>query len=264
MHYLMKAFTVAVMGTCILAAPVYADDSNVTNDNIVMTEGVEVGIAPDGSISDGTLIDDVNNAPVAEGEAVLAEAPTNIIYVAEPTEAKGPEVLDADAVKMGDKGVVEAKEDSAHDVEYNGSIEELIATESNASDISNEDTETESDASKAQAEAAEGSTLGTGEVLGTFKLTGYCSCSKCQGGWGLWTASGGKVTENRTVAVDRRAIPLGTWIDINLPGVGWRRYRAEDTGGGVKGNHIDIYVGNNHSDGFLPRYNGYAEVRLAK
>jgi hypothetical protein len=49
----------------------------------------------------------------------------------------------------------------------------------------------------------------------------------------------GPIAPGRSVAVDRHVISLGThlWIE----GVGERV--AEDTGGGIKGNHIDIYYG---------------------
>lgn len=51
------------------------------------------------------------------------------------------------------------------------------------------------------------------------------------------TASGTKVTEGRTIAVDPNVIPMGWWVYID--GIGFRR--AEDTGGAVKGKKIDIY-----------------------
>lgn len=75
----------------------------------------------------------------------------------------------------------------------------------------------------------------TWENLGTFKLTFYCPCRKCSGKWGHQTASGAKCTEGRTVAVDRRVIPLGTEIRI-----GGHVYVAEDTG--VRGRTIDIFM----------------------
>lgn len=46
-------------------------------------------------------------------------------------------------------------------------------------------------------------------------------------------------TPGRTIAVDPSVIPLGSWVWIE--GFGWRR--AEDIGGKVKKNVVDMYVG---------------------
>lgn len=54
------------------------------------------------------------------------------------------------------------------------------------------------------------------------------------------TFSGTRATAGRTVAVDPRVIPIGTPVYIDLKGVGWRI--AEDTGGAVKGRHIDVLL----------------------
>jgi uncharacterized protein YabE (DUF348 family)/3D (Asp-Asp-Asp) domain-containing protein len=51
------------------------------------------------------------------------------------------------------------------------------------------------------------------------------------------TYSGSTVQEGRTIAVDKNVIPIGWWVFID--GIGFRR--AEDTGGAIKGNKIDIY-----------------------
>lgn len=72
--------------------------------------------------------------------------------------------------------------------------------------------------------------------LGTFKITWYCPCRKCSGKWGHQTSSGAYATEGRTVAVDKRVIKEGTRLLIN-----GHEYIAEDTGGGVRGKHIDIF-----------------------
>lgn len=74
--------------------------------------------------------------------------------------------------------------------------------------------------------------------LGKFKITHYCNCSICCGkyaGMGL-TASGAKLQAGITIAVDPKVISYGTKITIN-----GHTYIAQDCGGGVKGNHIDIY-----------------------
>lgn len=72
--------------------------------------------------------------------------------------------------------------------------------------------------------------------LGTFKTTGYCPCSRCSEGWGRHTSTGAVATARHTIAVDPKVIPYGTQVMIN--GV---IYTAEDKGGGVRGNHIDIF-----------------------
>lgn len=72
--------------------------------------------------------------------------------------------------------------------------------------------------------------------LGTFKITWYCPCRKCSGKWDHQTSSGAYATEGRTVAVDKRVIKEGTHLLIND-----HEYIAEDTGGDVRGNHVDIF-----------------------
>jgi|GEM_PF-2457735 3D (Asp-Asp-Asp) domain-containing protein len=52
------------------------------------------------------------------------------------------------------------------------------------------------------------------------------------------TASGAKVKENFTIAVDPDVIPLGSLVYIE--GIGIRK--AEDTGSAIKGHKIDIYM----------------------
>jgi 3D (Asp-Asp-Asp) domain-containing protein len=68
------------------------------------------------------------------------------------------------------------------------------------------------------------------------EATAYCSCVKCCGKSDGITASGKKAKANHTIAVDKSVIPLGTHIIYN--GI---EYVAEDTGGAIKGNRIDIY-----------------------
>jgi 3D (Asp-Asp-Asp) domain-containing protein len=80
-------------------------------------------------------------------------------------------------------------------------------------------------------------------MLGEFTLTAYAVSKQSTGktpqspDFGI-TFSGTKARVSRTVAVDPKVIPIGTLIYID--GVGWRL--AEDTGGAVKGNHIDVLM----------------------
>lgn len=83
--------------------------------------------------------------------------------------------------------------------------------------------------------------------LGEFKLTAYCACEKCCGKapgdpyYGI-TAYGYQVTAGRTIAVDPDVIPIGSEVVIN-----GHTYIAEDVGGAIKENRIDIYF-NTHQE----------------
>lgn len=92
--------------------------------------------------------------------------------------------------------------------------------------------------------------------LGQFKLTAYCPCSKCCGKWaGGITSTGVYAKANHTIAVDPSVIPYGTKVMIN--GV---IYTAEDCGGAIKGNRVDVYH-DTHSEA-LDFGVQYAEVYL--
>ena len=70
----------------------------------------------------------------------------------------------------------------------------------------------------------------------TYTITAYCPCVKCCGKTDGITATGTKATEGRTIAVDPDKIPYGTEVIID-----GQIYIAEDCGGAIKGNKIDIY-----------------------
>ncbi len=80
--------------------------------------------------------------------------------------------------------------------------------------------------------------------LGTFRITHYCPCSICCGPWanGI-TSTGVTATTNHTIAVDPTQIPYGSRVVIN-----GQVYVAEDCGGAIKTNCIDIYVAT-HEEG---------------
>ena len=75
--------------------------------------------------------------------------------------------------------------------------------------------------------------------LGKFKITHYCACKKCCGpnAQGI-TASGKRVEEGVTIAVDPKVIKLGSKVYIEEYG----ERVAQDTGSAIKGNRIDVYV----------------------
>ena len=69
-----------------------------------------------------------------------------------------------------------------------------------------------------------------------YKVTAYCSCSKCCGKSNGRTASGTQATAGRTVAASSK-FAFGTKLNI-----GGHIYTVEDRGGAINGNRIDIYV----------------------
>ena len=74
--------------------------------------------------------------------------------------------------------------------------------------------------------------------LGEFTITHYCRENYphiCNDGDATHTATGTTPTPGRTIAVDPEVIPYGTEVIIN-----GKTYIAEDTGGAINGNRIDI------------------------
>lgn len=85
--------------------------------------------------------------------------------------------------------------------------------------------------------------------LGNFKLTAYCSCSLCCGKWAynrpngiVYGAIGEELKEGYSIAVDPTVIAYRTEVVIN-----GHTYKAQDCGGAIKGNRIDVYF-ENHND----------------
>lgn len=95
---------------------------------------------------------------------------------------------------------------------------------------------------------AEGSAvLDIGEPLGEFQLTAYCPCMKCCGKTDGITATGTTATEGRTIAVDSRVIPYGSTVTIYFADGTSHTYTAEDCGGSIKENRIDVFFDNHQT-----------------
>lgn len=73
--------------------------------------------------------------------------------------------------------------------------------------------------------------------MGEFKITAYCPCEGCSEGYGRQCAMPNRYAQSEhTIAVDPDVISLGSKVKI-----GDTVYTAEDTGGCVCGDHIDIF-----------------------
>ncbi len=70
--------------------------------------------------------------------------------------------------------------------------------------------------------------------LGQFTITYYWPGEDC---YGKLTSTGTIAKEGKTIAVDPSIIPYGSTIKIN-----GNEYIAEDCGGAIKGNKIDVFV----------------------
>lgn len=84
--------------------------------------------------------------------------------------------------------------------------------------------------------------LDQAHVLENVTVTHYDCCVECCGKTDGITASGTHATPYSTVAVDPSVVPLGADVLVDYGDGELQYYRADDTGSGVKGNHIDLCV----------------------
>ena len=128
-----------------------------------------------------------------------------------------------------------------NDVDSKRIIDETIKTDKQTTQTNNIMTETEIDKGD-DTQAIEPVSLGS------FKLTAYCSCEICCSTWAnnrpvdkngneiIYGAIGEELTEGYSIAVDPSVIPYRTEVIIN-----GHTYKAQDCGGAIKGNRIDVY-----------------------
>ena len=91
-------------------------------------------------------------------------------------------------------------------------------------------------------ELIEAALLASAHRLDDVTVTHYDCCVECCGKTDGITASGVRATPGVTVAVDPAVIPLGADVLVDYGDGEICYYRADDTGSGVVGNHIDLCV----------------------
>lgn len=95
---------------------------------------------------------------------------------------------------------------------------------------------------QAENEMIEAALLARATRLDDVLVTHYDCCLECCGKTDGITASGVRATPGVTVAVDPDVIPLGADVLVDY-GDGEIHYmRADDVGGSIKGNHVDVCV----------------------
>ena len=92
-------------------------------------------------------------------------------------------------------------------------------------------------------ELIEAALLGKAHIIEDCTVTHYDCCVSCCGKDDGITASGEQATPGVTVAVDPDVIQLGSDVLVDYGDGEIHYYRADDIGGSVKGNHIDLCVG---------------------
>ena len=182
-----------------------------------------------------------NYAPITEKivkEQVVIPFETITKNTTENTERTKNKVL-----QEGKDGLKEV----TYKVKYQNDIEiektvisEVVLQEPVNKIVQVQKTQTSRSAQARTADATAATTTSTVINGQTYKITAYCSCSKCCGKTTGRTASGTKATAGRTVAASSK-FAFGTKLNI-----GGHIYTVEDRGGAINGNRIDIYV-NSHS-----------------
>lgn len=110
------------------------------------------------------------------------------------------------------------------------------------SEVCPPDTATDTESEEVENELIEAALLAQATKLENVTVTHYDVCLKCCGKLDGITASGVRATPDVTVAVDPAVIPLGSDVLVDYGDGEIHYYRADDTGGAIKGSHIDLCV----------------------
>ncbi|MCM3631301.1 ubiquitin-like domain-containing protein [Paenibacillus glycanilyticus] len=210
-----------------------------------------------------TTISDAMTVTVTRVDTKVAETertlPFSIVKKQDPTLEQGKEKL----VQSGKNGLVIERVEKKYEngVLVSSKLVDKVVQKHTVSQVvaigSKKNVHTLSAASNASFTKS-GVTFKAKKVLKNVTLTAYSAGVASTGknedhpGYGI-TASGAKVKEGRTIAVDPDVIPIGWWVYIE--GIGFRR--AEDTGSAINGNKIDVYFDSTSYANKFGRKKGY-------
>lgn len=177
-----------------------------------------------------------NYAPITE-KIVVEQVAIPYETITKKTTGTSTETTNK-VVKEGKDGIKEVtyKVKYQNDVEIEKSVISEVVVQEPVNKIIQVQKKATSRSSTLPRTSSSSSTGGT-----VYKITAYCSCSKCCGKATGRTASGTKATSGRTVAASSK-FAFGTKLNI-----GGHVYTVEDRGGAINGNKIDIFV-NSHAE----------------
>lgn len=101
----------------------------------------------------------------------------------------------------------------------------------------------------------------------TFEITAYCPCEICCGEYAnnrpidengksiVYGSTGERLTSGYSIAVDPNVIPYGSEVIID-----GKIYKAQDCGGAIKGNRIDVYFENHQEAASFGRQTKDVEI----
>lgn len=110
------------------------------------------------------------------------------------------------------------------------------------SEVCQPDADPDMEPEEAENELIEAALLAQATKLENVTVTHYDVCLQCCGKLDGITASGVQAAPGVTVAVDPAVIPLGSDVLVDYGDGELHYYRADDTGGAIRGSHIDLCV----------------------
>ena len=203
-------------------------------------------------ITDGLVVSQALNATLQKTNVISIDAPLILAQIEEEKiaqQAKEENVEDSVLGINVEEPILEKKEEVKKEESKKETTKKTTSRGSSSRKPFSEGFE---ETAPGVITTAEGEVLEYTEVI-QVEATAYCACYKCCGKYPSNKYYGITKTGTRakvgTIAVDPKVIPMGT--EMYIEGLyGAKNYgtgKAEDIGGAIKGNRIDVYF-ENHND----------------
>ena len=209
------------------------EDSDITVVNDTVTVAADTDVLDYPGRKEGTAIGEVLEEDEVKRTGTIGDTWSRILYEDDNGEEQTGYIPTSVLEGYQEKDAVASTATS------DGSVEAGIIHKSSGQGVFAEAVDGVTQTGVQEGQAVMASADSTLRPLGVFHITHYCQCSICCGPWANGITSTGVIaTTNRTIAVDPTVIPYGSKVVIN-----GQVYVAEDCGGAIKNNRIDIYMG---------------------